>query len=161
MALNTIAKFNWDKLLGKVDSNDVRRTINMLRAKANEMTASSAKYNKEPEQIDFAGYKKKLRFTASAVDALESAYQKKSLPVFHAELPAFESKKRQLSMSVVKDIVASTKTDLELLNGQLEEFESIRITRATTSKDLAKRFPEIAREIEEEINTHQWFPKTK
>jgi len=41
--------------------------------------AFHAKYGKAPSSIDFASYKKKLNFTASAVGSLEDLYKKKKL----------------------------------------------------------------------------------
>ena len=87
-----------EKLLSKVDNVDVKRAVNILRGKANEITvrallfvlmlttvflfsscyflliffqSDNAKYVKATAAIDFGAYKKKLKFTGSAVDALE------------------------------------------------------------------------------------------
>jgi hypothetical protein len=160
MALNNISKFNWEKLLSKVDSNDVRRTLNFLRGKSNEIVSNAAKFG-EVEKIDFSAYKKKLRFTGSAVDTLEKAYQQRQLPSFHATLPAFEAQKRQAAVAVVDRIVAAAKDDLVSLTKQLEEFESTKITRETTFADVSDRFPDIAREVEKEIKNHEWHSSPK
>ena len=61
--------------------------------------ALSSKYGSKPAAIDFASYKKKLNFTASAVGSLEDLYKKKKLPNYSASLPAFEAKKRALMVS--------------------------------------------------------------
>jgi len=138
-------------LLSKVEGADVKRSVNLLRGKANEITANSAKYVKPPAAIDFSSYKKKLKFTAAAVDSLESAYKKKSLPTYSAMLPAFENKKRAMLLSVVKSTVEAAKTDLEALQAQLSAFEEGRITKDTSVGELRDRFPQIAKEAEEEI----------
>lgn len=54
-----------------MDSADVKRSVNFLRGKANEIAANSGKYASAPAAIDFSAYKKKLKFTAAAVDTLE------------------------------------------------------------------------------------------
>lgn len=156
MALANIAKFNWDKLLNKVDDAAVKRSINLLRAKSNELTASADKFGKTAAPIDFAAYRSKLRFSAAAIDSLEAAYKNKNLPVYTASIPPLEAKKRELTLAVINDISAATEADLVLMRQQLEDFEKLRITKDTTVLDLQERFPEMAREIEKELKAHQW-----
>jgi len=146
--------------LSKVDSADVKRSVNLLRGKANEIASNAGKYGKPPAAVDFGAYKKKLKFTAAAVDTLEKAYKGKSLPQFTAALPAFEAKKRALLLSVVKSTVAAAQADLDGLNGQLKAFEDGRITTDTSVGELRSRFPTIAKEIEKEIKEHQWAKDT-
>ena len=90
MALSKILRFDWDRLLAKVESAEVKRSINVMRGKANEIVVRSAyflitnpyefidglqtnssKFVKAPEPIDFNAYKAKLKFSATAVEALE------------------------------------------------------------------------------------------
>ncbi len=49
--------------------------------------------------------------------------------------------------------------DLKDLNAQLEEFETIRITKDTSVGEVSDRFPQIAAEVESEIKHHQWIGK--
>lgn len=147
---------NREKLLSKVDSGDVKRSVNMLRGKANEIASSASKYAKAPAPIDFSAYKKKLKFTAAAVDSLEKVYKGKKLPQYSAALPPFEAKKRAMLVSVVKSTVSAAQADLDNLNGQLKAFEDGRITPGTSVGELRSRFPTIAKEIEKEIKEHQW-----
>ncbi len=156
MAVNNISKFNWEKVLSKVDNAQVKRSLNLLRARSNEVAAAAGKYGAAAEKIDFAAYKQKLRFTASAVDALESAYNKKSLPTYTASLPAFEAKKREAIIGVVDQIVNAAKADLADLHIQLEEAEKNSISQSTSYGDLSARFPHFAREVEQEIKNHEW-----
>jgi hypothetical protein len=145
-----------DKLLAKVDAADVKRSLMMLRGKANAITADSAKFVKAPAAIDFGAYKDRLRFTKEAVDELEAVYKKKSIPQYTATLPAFEAKKRAAMLAVVKSTVEATKADLSLLNLQLADFEAGRITEETSVGELKDRFPGIAKEIEAEVKSHDW-----
>ena len=156
ISLHPALEYYREKLLSKVDSADVKRSVNALRGKANEIAASAGKYGKAPAAIDFGAYKKKLKFTAGAVDALEKTYKSKSLPEYSASLPSFEAKKRAALLSVVKSTVAAAKADLDSLNAQLSAFEDGRITTSTSVGELRSRFPTIAKEIETEIKEHQW-----
>lgn len=65
----------------------------------------------------------------------------------------------QLSLSqaaVAKNVVDLAKTDLKDLSAQLDEFESIRISKQTSVNELNQRFPNFAKEIEQEIKHHEW-----
>ena len=145
-----------DKLLAKVDSAEVKRSVGALRGKANAITADSAKFVKAPAAIDFAAYKDRLKFTKEAVGALEKVYNDRKLPQYTATLPAFEAKKRAAMLSVVRSTVDATKQDLEVLSKQLESFEAGRITEDTSVGELEDRFPAVAAEIETEIKNHEW-----
>ena len=52
-------------------TEEAYRSLMMLRNKSNEIAANAATFSKAPAPIDFDSYKKKLKFTSSAVDALE------------------------------------------------------------------------------------------
>eukprot|EP01039_Chlorochromonas_danica_P008331 gene8331-9184_t len=157
MAVTNVHKFNWEKILSKVTGGEVKRSFNLLRNKSNEILATHARYAKEVEPINFAAYKNKLRFTSAAVDALEKVYQDKKLPVYTAQTPELELKKRELLLKAADEIVQAVHAELEGLNKQLEAFEKIRITKDTTYEELAERFPHLVRDVEEEIKNHQWF----
>lgn len=156
MALTKISAFNWEKILSKVDNPEVKRSLNLLRARANEITSAAGKYSQEVHPIDFQAYKKNLKFTGSAVDSLEKAYKNHVVPSYNATIPSFEAKKREVVLSVVNKIVASAKADYEQLNSQIAEFEKIRITKDTSYGELRDRFPQFGREIETEIKNHEW-----
>lgn len=143
-------------MLSKVDRPDVRRQINLLRGKANEFMDNSAIYMKAPEPINFDAYKKQLKFTAAAVDALQKVDKNKSLPTYHASLPSVEVKKREMMASVIEKISELARADIEESKAQLEELEKVRITPETTVDDLNARFPQFGRDIEKEIDTVQW-----
>lgn len=147
---------NRDKLLAKVDSAEVKRSLGLLRGKANAITADSAKFVKAPAAIDFGAYKDRLKFTKDAVDKLEKVYGGRSIPQYSATLPAFESKKRAAMLAVAKSTVDATKADMDALKSQLASFEEGRITEETSVGELENRFPGIAKEVEDEIKNHEW-----
>jgi hypothetical protein len=145
-----------DKLLAKVDSADVKRSLGLLRGKANSITADNVKFVQAPAAIDFGAYKDRLKFTKEAVDKLEKVYGSRSIPQYSASLPAFEAKKRAAMLAVAKSTVDATKSDIDMLKSQLAAFEAGRITEETSVGELENRFPAIAKEIEEEIKNHEW-----
>mmetsp|Transcript_67956 Transcript_67956/g.189827 ORF Transcript_67956/g.189827 Transcript_67956/m.189827 type:complete len:159 (-) Transcript_67956:18-494(-) len=156
MALSNISKFNWEKILTKIDHPEVKHRLNLLRAKANEISGNSNKYLKTPAPVNFEAYKNKLKFTGAAVDSLKNAYDNKSLPQYHAALPAFQAKKREAMMAVAKNIVELAQADMKEVNEQLQQFEKIRISKETSVEEINDRFPHLAREVEQEINKHEW-----
>jgi hypothetical protein len=87
---------------------------------------------------------------------MQTVYKNRSLPSYSATLPAFESKKRSVMLSVAKSTVAAAKADLESQKQQLAAFEENRITQSTSIGQLKARFPHLAKEIEQEIKTHEW-----
>ena len=147
---------NRENILTKVDDIGVKRAVNMLRGKANAITADSNKFVKAPAAIDFAAYKNKLKFVGSSVDDLEKVYKNKSIPQYSATVSAFDTKKRAAMLSVVASTVECTKADLHALKDQLAAFEEGRITMDTSVGELQNRFPVIAKEIETEIKNHEW-----
>ena len=156
MALQNISKFNWDKLLSKLNGVDEKRVVNLLRAKANDISSNATKYVKDPEAIDFGSYKNKLKFTSSAVADLENAYKARKLPVYTASLPEFDKQKRASMQATVQTILDAAKADLVDLEKQVESLEQTRISATTSVGELNQRFPHFAREVEQEINAHNW-----
>ena len=134
----------------------MKRSLGLLRGKANSITADNVKFVKAPAAIDFGAYKDRLKFTKEAVDNLEKVYSSRSIPQYSASLPAFESKKRAAMLAVAKSTVEATKSDIDMLKSQLAAFEAGRITEETSVGELENRFPAIAKEIEEEIKNHEW-----
>mmetsp|Transcript_21117 Transcript_21117/g.29296 ORF Transcript_21117/g.29296 Transcript_21117/m.29296 type:complete len:162 (+) Transcript_21117:279-764(+) len=156
MALKTVTSFQWEKILSKVNNPEINRSLNHLRATANEVTANSVKYVKPTEPIPFDYYKGKLKFTSSAVEALEAAYKAKSLPTYHASLPAFTAKKRELTLTVVDNIVNAAKADIVDVTNQLQELDKARISKNTTVGEIFQRFPSMARETERKLKNHEY-----
>lgn len=157
MALANIAKFDWEKILSKVSTNDSKKVLNLLRNRANEVLTASGKYAAAPEKVDFAGYKQKLRFGASAVDKLEAAYNNKKLPTYYATVPELKLKQREVILGTLSELVAATKADLADLNNQIQEFDKVKFTRETTNVDIEKRFPEVVRKADEIVEESRSF----
>lgn len=61
-----------------------------------------------------------------------------------------------LKLSVVKSTVAAAESDLASLKAQLDSFEETRFTKDSTIGDAMKKFPDIAKEVEDEIKNHEW-----
>jgi hypothetical protein len=156
MALSRVVGFNWEKVLARLPSAESKRAALLLRASANEVVATAAKYGDKPSAIDFSAYKKKLKFTGATVDKLEALYNSRQSPDYFAQVPEFEVQKREVTQQVLERIVEARKQDIAELQTQLVELEGFKITDETTIGELYDRFPEIATEIEAEIKNHEW-----
>ena len=60
---------------------------------------------------------------------------------------------------MLDEVVAAAQSDLEAIEASLSSFEQIRINKSTSVGELKDRFPEIAREVEEEIKEHHWHSR--
>lgn len=59
-------------------------------------------------------------------------------------------------LSVLKSTVAAAEADLRLIEAQLTSFDKQRFSRDTSVGELFDRFPAIGKEVEKEINLHEW-----
>lgn len=64
-----------------------------------------------------------------------------------------------MQMTVVENIVNAAKADIAELEKQLDEFSSVRINTESSTDEVAKRFPTLARETENEVKSLQYYSK--
>merc|ERR1712087_603927 len=114
------------------------------------------KYSAPPSDIDFASAKKTVRDT-SLIDALEKMYKSSTPPpeVFEWSAEDKDSKEAQLEeararMSFTQEMIDDTEREIAFL-------EANRTTRETSGNDLAEVYPDIAEEIEDELERREWF----
>jgi hypothetical protein len=116
------------------------------------------KESKPLPPLDFSGYASKLKFTGSGVAKLEAAYKSTTIPQFTAEIPQMEKRQREELLSVISTATDAAQADLDSLYVQREEFENkVRVNMKTTMYDIRRRFPDVARSNEDEINQMLWF----
>ena len=61
-------------------------------------------------------------------------------------------------MKVLQEATAAAQQDLDELYRQRDDFEvNVRVNKTTSMADIRKRFPDIARSNEDEINQLLWF----
>eukprot|EP00602_Paraphysomonas_sp_CaronLab_P012996 CAMPEP_0185042946 /NCGR_PEP_ID=MMETSP1103-20130426/42633_1 /TAXON_ID=36769 /ORGANISM="Paraphysomonas bandaiensis, Strain Caron Lab Isolate" /LENGTH=220 /DNA_ID=CAMNT_0027583079 /DNA_START=68 /DNA_END=730 /DNA_ORIENTATION=- len=155
---NQVVKFQWEKLLSRFSDPTVLKSINAIRNKGNEFNAVIAKESKPLPPLDFAGYKEKLKFTGVGVDALEPMLKSIKIPQYTSDVPDFEKKKREEMLKILNDATEATKSDLQELYKQREDFETnIRTNKNSTLVDIRQRFPDISRSDEDEIDQRLWF----
>lgn len=152
-AVNGIQKFKWDKLMKSVQSPDVMKSLGVLRGKTSEVLGQYMKEDKKKEPIDFEGYKKKLQFTSAGVDILEKHYKSVNIPQYSADLPEFEKVKRTQMQELLSKSVAVAQKELAELKTLRDNYDDeLRFHKDSTFDDFNKRFPDIARSNEDELN---------
>jgi hypothetical protein len=63
-----------------------------------------------------------------------------------------------LQLKVLGEATKSAQQDLEELYKARDDFEvNVRVNKTSSMADIRKRFPDIARSNEDEINQHLWF----
>ncbi|KAG5177226.1 hypothetical protein JKP88DRAFT_87523 [Tribonema minus] len=152
------ATFDWDRILkGPVKPHP---SVLELRTDAAKVTAELAKYSEPPAPIDWASYRKRMK-DPYVVDLMEKDYaaSQKSFRKFTVgELFDMDAAEVEFAsrMERVNKQVEESKVELVKLEALLATMMKSRTTRETTVDDMIKAYPEMAKEIDEEIANHEW-----
>mmetsp|Transcript_6172 Transcript_6172/g.10753 ORF Transcript_6172/g.10753 Transcript_6172/m.10753 type:complete len:172 (-) Transcript_6172:81-596(-) len=133
--------------------------VNQFRSWVASAETMAEKYNSPPEPIDFAGAKDSVR-DKDLIDELEKLYGSSSPPPEVHEWTA-EDKAQKLQqiedvktdLALTEELIADTEKEIAFLKANMT-------TRDTSVADLAEVYPDIAEEIEDEIEKREWFKDT-
>ena len=125
-------------------------------AKADTM---SEKYSAAPTPIDFATAKGKVR-DGSLVDALEKLYASSSPPAETFEWSADDKAKKAQLIEDAKESLAFTQEMIEDTQKEISFLRVNKTTRDTSANDMKMIYPDIADEVEDEIEKREWFTDT-
>ena len=128
-------------------SLDVERT-----APAGEASLLAAKYSAAPAPIDFAAYKGKVDDSLLAL--FEKEYKAVSYPAF-TELDDAKADYDAMFAEATEKI-AESKTRISELTAQMNTMIAKKVGPTTTVEDVYAAYPDIEKEIDEEIDQHQW-----
>ena len=112
----------------------------------------AAKYSGPPEAIDFASYKGKVDDSLLAL--MEKEYKAVSYPAF-AELDDAKAEYDKMFAEATEKI-AESKTRISELTAQMNTMIDKKVGPNTTVEDVYAAYPDIEKEIDEEINEHKW-----
>ena len=125
-------------------------------AKADTM---ATKYAAPPTPIDFATAKKSIRDT-SLVESLEKLYStSKPAPLTYE----WSSEDRASKAQLIEDAKAGLAFTQEMIDDTTREIAYLRVNRTsrdTSVSDLKEIYPDIAEEVETEIEKREWFKDT-
>eukprot|EP00944_MAST-04C_sp_MAST-4C-sp1_P011397 g11397.t1 len=151
---------DWLALAGKVSTDGARTDVNRLRDLYDEINAAAKAYEGEPAPIDFAQYRKDIQ-ASNIVDEFEVSTPYNS--IVYPEIQLSEETIAEMNASMDK-ILADASVMREESVSRLAELESMiaeaeanKTTRDTTIDDVLARHPHIAKEIDDEIENHQWW----
>jgi len=155
-SVRSFSSVDWSAISSNVTSDSARAAVSRFRAVVSEVEQMADTYaGKKPEAIDFAGYKKKIS-AAGLVEAFEKEYAALAYPEFKAsndpELQAAQAK-------AVKDAevaVNESKARITELKATVTMLMAKRTGRETTVDDVYEAYPAIKKEIDAEIENHEW-----
>ena len=107
---------------------------------------------RSPQAIDFAAYKGKV--DASLLALAEKEFKGVQYPPF-AELD--EAKAEYDAMFAEADQkIAESKTRIDELTKQMNVMVAKKVGHATTVDDVYEAYPDIEKEVDDEIDKHEW-----
>ena len=130
-----------------------------FRAWTAQADAMAEKYSAPPAPIDFASAKKSVRDVA-LVDALEKMYKSSSPP---AQTYEWSTDDQAAKAQLIEDAKAGLAFTQEMIEDTQKEIAFLRVnktTRDTSTSDMKEVYPDIADEVESEIEKREWFTDT-
>uniref|UniRef100_A0A7S3JVE1 ATP synthase subunit d, mitochondrial n=1 Tax=Aureoumbra lagunensis TaxID=44058 RepID=A0A7S3JVE1_9STRA len=144
-----------DGLLSVVSGDEAKSEINRLKVMASEISSLEAKYLGEPEPIDFSMYKSKLG--AGVVDKIEALYSQVHIPKFpDGGMTPEEENELDQTLKEADKLIDESKARIVELNAEIASLKASKVGPDTTVEDIYKAFPEIEKEVDEEIHNHEW-----
>jgi hypothetical protein len=125
-------------------------------AKAETM---AEKYSAPPAPIDFAAAKKSVR-DVSLVEGLEALYLSSSPPPIKYEWSVEDQATKAQLIEDAKAGLAFTQEMIEDCEREIAYLQLNKTSRDTSVSDLKEIYPDIADEVETEIENREWFKDT-
>jgi IS4 transposase len=151
-----------DELAEDISSPATRSELDGLRRQLRSIDAMAAETKKPLKEIDFADYRAKIR-SPGLVDNVEAAFKKaeKEMDAMKMDISKMVADSDAKFAAIIKQAeemkVSSAAAKVELQ----KELDACRAEKAAfvdlTIEDELKKHPEIAAEIEKEIDQNEWF----
>ena len=143
---------NLSALEAKVTSDEGKQELNRLKMALNEAELLKQKFSGAPAAIDFAAYKGKV--DASLLALAEKEFKGVQYPPF-AELD--EAKAEYDAMfAEAQQKIAESKTRIDELTKQMNVMVAKKVGHSTTVDDVYEAYPDIEKEVDDEIDKHEW-----
>ncbi|KAL7543086.1 hypothetical protein ACHAXR_013040 [Thalassiosira sp. AJA248-18] len=150
-----LSSVDWSSPVFK-GSPELSAMVSGFRAWTAQADAMAEKFSAPPAPIDFATAKKSVR-DAALVDALEKMYTSSSPP---AETYEWSAEDKAKKAQLIEDAKASYAFTQEMIEDTQKEIAFLRVnktTRDTSTNDMKEIYPDIAEEVEKEIENREWF----
>uniref|UniRef100_A0A7S2R087 ATP synthase subunit d, mitochondrial n=1 Tax=Eucampia antarctica TaxID=49252 RepID=A0A7S2R087_9STRA len=149
---------NWSSPLFKGDPEVASATV-AFRSWAASADAMAEKYSAAPATIDFASAKSAVRDSA-LVETLENLYNTNTPPAEVYEWSVEDKADKAQQIEDAKGRLAFTQEMIDESEKELAFMKSTKTTRDTSASDLKQNYPDLAEEIEKEIENREWFKDT-
>eukprot|EP00578_Thalassiosira_sp_NH16_P029912 CAMPEP_0181077644 /NCGR_PEP_ID=MMETSP1071-20121207/1060_1 /TAXON_ID=35127 /ORGANISM="Thalassiosira sp., Strain NH16" /LENGTH=169 /DNA_ID=CAMNT_0023158901 /DNA_START=59 /DNA_END=568 /DNA_ORIENTATION=+ len=153
-----LSSVDWSSPVFKGD-HELAAMISGFRAWTAQADAMAEKYSAPPTPVDFASAKKSVRDVA-LVDALEKMYSSSSPPAQTYEWSADDQASKAEQIEEAKAGLAFTQEMIEDTQKEIAYLRVNKTTRDTYTSDLKEVYPDIADEVETEIEKREWFTDT-
>ena len=137
-------------------SPEVAAAVSTFRAWAAGAEAMAEKYSAPPSPIDFAKSKATIR-DKSIVDALEKFYSSNIPPAEVFTWSEKDKADKEKQIEEAKARMAFTAEMIEDTEREIAFMKSNRTTRETSGTDIKEAYPDIAEEVEKELEQRKWF----
>lgn len=135
---------------------ELTATVNRFRGWVASAEAMAAKYSAPPAAIDFDSTKKLVR-DKQLVEALEKFYKSAKLPPKTYEWSAEEKTDKLKQIEEARSREAFTAELIEDTELEIAFLTENRTTRDTDYNMMAEAYPDLADEVENEIDNREWF----
>eukprot|EP00574_Skeletonema_japonicum_P009248 CAMPEP_0201722964 /NCGR_PEP_ID=MMETSP0593-20130828/7158_1 /ASSEMBLY_ACC=CAM_ASM_000672 /TAXON_ID=267983 /ORGANISM="Skeletonema japonicum, Strain CCMP2506" /LENGTH=169 /DNA_ID=CAMNT_0048213989 /DNA_START=24 /DNA_END=533 /DNA_ORIENTATION=+ len=153
-----LSKVEWSSPVFKGDG-ELSSMVSGFRAWTAQADAMAEKYSAAPGPIDFAAAKKSVR-DVSLVESLEKMYTSSSPPPLTYEWSKEDQDAKAQLIEDAKAGLAFTQEMIEDTEKEIAFLRTNRTTREISTSDMKEIYPDIAEEVEKEIEDRQWFKDT-
>ena len=156
MMSSSSAGIDWSGILAKATASQSKSEIVRLNQLFMELESNARAVPTTVQPIDFNSYAKSIKAN-NVVSEYEKSYSSLKLPQLADETAAeADAKLNELSKQAT-EMVASTSKRLSELESLLADLYKKRTTKDTTVDDVNALYPEIKKEIDQEIKNHEWI----
>ena len=133
--------------------------MSSFRAWAAAAEAMAEKYSAPPTPVDFSTAKESVRDKA-LVEALEAFYTSYTPEPEVHEWSADDKADKAQQIEDAKGRLAFTQEMIDETEKEIAFMQENKTTRETSGSDLKEAYPDIAEEVETEIENREWFKDT-
>ncbi|CAM9121306.1 unnamed protein product [Choristocarpus tenellus] len=175
---------DWNQIVSKCVDDEHKAEVMRFKAEVAEIEGLHQKFSVTPEPIDWTQYKEFFG-NHPEIAKLESDYTSASLPQYvpedESEIRArFEPSVSEVkairlrlshavnttiiqssALQLARDLVAESKAKVEELTARVAFLEENKTTAETTVADVWEKYPEIEKEVDQEIANHEWCTNIK
>lgn len=149
---------DWSSPLFKGDP-ELAAAVSNFRGWAANAEAMAEKYKAAPAPVDFSKAKSAVR-DQSLVDGLEALYKNNKPPAETYEWSAEDQAEKAKQIEDAKARQGFTQEMIEDAERELAFMKDNRLSRDMSVSDMKEIYPDIAEEVETEIENREWFKDT-